>query len=318
MSFSSEVRNELARVIPEKECCRRAELSALLSMSGDLATGEDGRRLLRVQADNAATARKIITLLKENYKRPSTVRVLEQRRFKRKRIYEVDFLLDDEERVIQELAEILRPWERERVLKMTPELNPALLGRTCCKRAYLRGIFLSRGSINRPEGEYHLELLLNDSNMALAVQKMLDKFTLEPGMMARKNYSVVYLKESEKIVDFLRVVEASRALLDFENVRIIKSVRNNVNRQVNCETANLGKTIDASLRQIGLIKKLLEEHGLEILPGNLRDLAAMRMSYSDASLKELGALLEPPLSKSGTAYRMRKLEEMIKEILQED
>jgi hypothetical protein len=114
------------------------------------------------------------------------------------------------------------------------------------------------------------------------------------------------------------VVEASRALLNFENVRIIKSVRNNVNRQVNCETANLSKTIDASLRQIELIRRLLEEQGLEILPGNLRDLAEMRMSYTDASLKELGALLDPPLSKSGVAYRMRKLEETIEEILQED
>lgn len=315
MSFSSDVRNELARIIPEKECCRKAELAALLAISGDLVVGEDGRRILKVQADNAATARKIITLLKENYQIPSTVKALEQKRFKRKRIYEVNVLLDGEDEVLnKELEEILLLREKE----TTPVLNRSLLGRTCCKRAYLRGIFLSRGSINRPEGEYHLELVLNDSRMALAVQKMLDKFVLEPGLVERKNYLVVYLKESEKIVDFLRVVEASRALLNFENVRIIKSVRNNVNRQVNCETANLSKTIDASLRQIELIRRLLEEQGLEILPGNLRDLAEMRMSYTDASLKELGALLDPPLSKSGVAYRMRKLEETVKEILQED
>ena len=315
MSFSSDVRNELARIIPEKECCRKAELAALLAISGDTAVDEDGRRVLRVQADNAATARKIITLLKENYQIPSTFKALEQKRFKRKRIYEVNVLLNGgDEALNKELEEILLLREKE----TTPVLNRSLLGRTCCKRAYLRGVFLSRGSINRPEGEYHLELLLNDNRMALAVQKMLDKFALEPGLVERKNYLVVYLKESEKIVDFLRVVEASRALLNFENVRIIKSVRNNVNRQVNCETANLSKTIDASLRQIELIKRLLEEQGLEILPGNLRDLAEMRMSYTDASLKELGDLLDPPLSKSGVAYRMRKLEESVKEILQED
>ncbi|MDD2510200.1 MAG: DNA-binding protein WhiA [Syntrophomonas sp.] len=316
MSFSSDVRNELARIIPEKECCREAELAALLAVSGDLAADEDGRRVLRVQADNAATARKIITLLKENYHQiQSTVKAVEQRRFKKKRIYEVNVLLDGgDEALNKDLEEILLLLEKE---KFTA-LNRSLLVRTCCKRAYLRGIFLSRGSINRPEGEYHLELVLNDNRLAFAVQKMLDKFELEPGLVERKNHWVVYLKESEKIVDFLRVVEASRALLNFENVRIIKSVRNDVNRQVNCETANLSKTIDASVRQLELIGRLFKEQGLELLPGNLRNLAEMRMVYPDASLKELGVMLDPPLSKSGVAYRMRKLEETIKEILQED
>ncbi|MPN40483.1 putative sporulation transcription regulator WhiA [bioreactor metagenome] len=143
------------------------------------------------------------------------------------------------------------------------------------------------------------------------------KLSLEARISERKNSLLLYIKESEKIVDFLRLVEASKALLDFENVRIVKSMRNQVNRQVNCETANLAKTVDASVRQVEMIEKLLDKIGVKGLPPNLRDLAMLRLDYPDSTFKEMGVMLDPPLTKSGVAYRMKKLEGFAATILDE-
>lgn len=305
MSFSSEVRNELARVMPGKQCCRKAELSALFAINGAVSKNDDGSRSLKGTAENAATARKIFTLLKEAYHLQSSVKIVEQKRFNKKKNYEVDTRLRQDNFWIARELNIM-----ESDVNIKPEINSSLLAKSYCKRAYLRGIFLSRGSINRPEGEYHLEFVLNDARIAAFIQKILDKFKLDARMVERKNHLVVYIKDSEKIVDFLRIVGASRALLDFENVRIIKSMRNNVNRQVNCETANLAKTVNASVRQIELIERLIQRTGMKGLPRQLRELAELRIDYPDASLQELGTMLDPPLSKSGVAYRMRKLESM--------
>lgn len=309
MSFSNEVRNELARIIPDKGCCIKAELSALMAVNGTAVETGTGDILLRTVAENAATARKIYKLFKEAYQLQAAVKVIRQRRFNKQHVYEVESLLrPDKSWIMNELNLAFEQGKRKSVN------NRRLLRKNCCKRAYLRGIFLNRGFVNRPEVDYHLEIVVNDRWLAAEIQELLDKFALEARGIERKNNLVLYIKESEKIADFLRVVGASKALLDYENVRIIKSMRNEVNRQVNCETANLGKTIDASLRQLELIKGLTDTDGLEILPSHLRELALARITYPDYSLKELGAAMNPPLSKSGVAYRMRKLEQYIEEI----
>ena len=307
MSFSNEVRNELTRVMPEKECCRKAELAALLASSARWLDSDNGGTDLVIQAENAATARKIYKLLKDSYGLHAAVSSEVKRYFGKNHVYEVSAHIPAEDKWIKE--ELL-PFHRGS--NKSPG-TPSLLGKSCCKKAYLRGIFLSRGFINRPEGDYHLEITLNDPVLATEVQKLLARFDLHAHSFERKNAPVVYVKESEKIADFLRVVGASNALLDFENVRIIKSMRNSVNRQVNCETANLAKTIDASLRQTDLIEGLIARGGLESLPPNLRELALLRMDYPDSSLQELGEMLKIPLSKSGLAYRMRKLERIAEE-----
>lgn len=309
MSFSNEVKNELARIIPEKECCIKAELSAFMAVNGTASETGGGDILLRAVAENAVTARKIYRLLKEAYQLQAAVKIIKQRRFNKQHIYEVESCLESDKLwIIRELNVALDQGKRK------AESNRALLKKGCCRRAYLRGIFLSRGSVNRPELDYHLEIVVHERWLAGEIQELMDKFDLEARGIERKNYLVLYIKESEKIADFLRVVGASKALLDFENVRIIKSMRNEVNRQVNCETANMGKTIDASLRQIELINRLADSNGLEILPLQLRELAIARSTYPDYTLKELGAIMNPPLSKSGVAYRMRKLEKYIEDI----
>ena len=303
MTFSNQVRNELARIIPEKQCCRKAELSALLSLKGEVLNTENGKVLTAV-TENAITARTVFKLLKESYGLQPSVRMKEHKRFKRTRVYVVETLLSSEEGWI--LDELLVLDEEGRIKR---QVNQRLIGKNCCKRAYLRGVFICKGFVNRPEGNYHMEMVLNNTRLANDVQKMLLKFDLEARQSERKSGLIVYVKDSEKIVDFLRLVGASKALLDFENVRIIKSMRNQVNRQVNCETANLAKTVDASIRQVELIQKLLDRVGVNGLPRQFKHIAMLRIDNPDSTLKELGAMMEPSLTKSGAAYRMKKLEE---------
>ncbi len=311
MSFSTDVRAELARITPAKPCCRRAELAALLLLNGSLIRAEE--TILQVELDNAATARKVFLLIKEELGLQPAVSMQQRKRFRKTRVYLVkSVIMPGQENILSNLELT----EENGLIKRQARWR--LLTRTCCKRAFLRGVFLSRGSINRPEGEYHLELILPEPDMALEMMKIMSKLDLEARQVERKNTQVLYLKESDKIADFLLTIGANIALLDFENARIIKSMRNSVNRQVNCETANLAKTVDASVRQIELIERIIALRGWEYLPSHLRDLAQLRVEYPDAPLKELGEMLNPPLSKSGAAHRMRRLEELADALLEEN
>lgn len=309
MSFSNEVRNEVARYIPDKPCCRKSELAALLLFAGQLEETANGR-MLKISVENAATARKIYQYTKELGPWTATIESEQKNRFRKSRAYDVVMGLDEEN--IKLLGEMGLFYPDRRHVPWN------LIGKSCCRRAFIRGIFLSRGFINRPEGNYHLELVMSDTRLALEVQKMLKKMGLKAGRIERKNHLVVYLKDSEKIADFLRLIGASKALLDFENARILKSMRNTVNRQVNCETANLVKTIDASVRQVELMEKLIQSRRWELLSPQLKELAMVRLKYPDSTLKELGEMLSPPLSKSGAAYRMRKLEQTAEELLEQN
>ncbi|MGI6452515.1 MAG: DNA-binding protein WhiA [Syntrophomonadaceae bacterium] len=305
MSFSNEVRNEIARIIPAKECCRKAELSAmLLSIGPQLKYQDENKPILQAIVSNAASARKIFKLLKQNYHLTPSVNIGRQRGFNKNRIFEVNTSFSPGQVwILEELG-----------ITDRGKINWKLVTRNCCKRAFIRGTFLCRGFINRPESEYHLELVLNDTKMASGIKKILKKYHLEAQMIERKSNIVLYIKESEKIVDFLRIIESHKGVLQFENVRILKSMRNQVNRQVNCETANLSKTINASLRQIEFIKELINSKGWEKLPQQIKELAILRIEHPDYTLKELGMMIDPPLSKSGVAYRMRKLEDLAEKI----
>jgi len=313
MSFSNGVRNELAHIMPNKTCCQRAELAALLALRGEIIYKEDGTRNLLVEAENAASARKVYRLLKEFCQLQPGVRIVQRKRFKQTRFYLAESQLTDNDiKLMEEMGLIDSKGNIRR------DVDWKMLGKNCCKRAYLRGVFMCKGFINRPEGNYHLEMVLNDSSMANDIKKILTKLKIEARIGERKNNLIVYIKESEKIVDFLRVIEASKALLNFENVRIIKSMRNQVNRQVNCETANLGKTIDASVRQVELIESLIEKLGINRIPKQFRELAILRIDHPDSTLKELGLMMTPSLTKSGVAYRMRKMEIYAEETLNKD
>ena len=183
----------------------------------------------------------------------------------------------------------------------------------CCKKAYLRGWFLAAGTVTDPEGQYDLEMVFKEKDRADAIASLLKEYDIEPGESKRKDTYVLYIKEGQKVVDFLGIVGAHSSLMKFENARIVKEVRGRVNRRVNCETANIKKTISASARQIKDIEYLEQNGILDSLPEGLKKVAQARLANPDVSLAELGELIDPPVGKSGVNHRLRKLCEIAAE-----
>lgn len=181
-------------------------------------------------------------------------------------------------------------------------------------RGIIREAFLQSGSISDPEKFYHLEIVFQQKTEAVGLQYLMRHFGLDGKIIERKGHFVVYLKEGAQIADMLRVMEAPIALMEFENIRIVKEMRNSINRQVNCEAANLGKTISAAVRQVEDIKFISSRAGLDNLPESLAETARKRLEYPEATLKELGELMDPPLGKSGINHRLKKLSELAEEL----
>ena len=181
-------------------------------------------------------------------------------------------------------------------------------------KGLIRDAFLRSGSISDPEKFYHFEIVFTSEEEAKAIQKMLEDFELDAKIVERKGHYVVYLKEGSQIADMLRIMEAPLALMEFENVRIVKEMRNSINRQVNCEAANLGKTISAAVKQVEDIKFICSKVGLENIPEGLAETAKKRLEYPEATLKELGEFMDPPLGKSGVNHRLKKLSELAEDL----
>ncbi len=286
MSFSQNVKEELAGHMSPARHCQLAELAAMIHFCGQYGRDKEGRYTIGFQTENEAVSRKGFTLLKKTYNIDTDVGI-------------------DEGQMREFLYKIGDPEE---------PVNPILIKNSCCQRAFLRGAFLCTGSISDPTKGYHLEFVCTDTGKAEQLQKVLQIFSIEGKIVLRKKYYVVYLKEGESIVDLLNVCEAHVALMEFENLRILKEMRNSINRRVNCEAANITKTVNAAARQIEDIEYIRDHGGLRMLPDNLREMAEVRLEYPDASLKELGEYLDPPVGKSGVNHRLRKLGEFAEKL----
>ncbi len=304
MSFAAETKRELATVFDEKRECRVAELSALVQMNGKVYRTND-EMILEIQTENAAIARKIFSLIKDVFAISAEIMVRKKMRLKKNNVYLIR-LLNNVEELLQELKIV----DSEMVYNL--KIDPDLIKTTLCKRAYLRGAFLAAGSLNNPEsGSYHLEISSNSQEHAEDLAKLSNYFRLNARWSERKKGFFIYLKEGEKISDFLSVIGAHQALLKFEDVRIVRDIRNSVNRIVNCEKANLKKISDTGVRQAESIRLISREIGLDNLPTRLQEIAELRLQYPDASLQELAELLPSgKISKSGVNHRLRKLEEI--------
>lgn len=289
MSFSSEVKEELAKRISPARHCQIAELAALMHLCGQYGRDERGGFTVGFQTENEAVARKGFTLLKKTYNIDTGIVLREE---------EMQGLLD-------KLGDLSRP------------VSPLFIRSTCCQRAFLRGAFLSVGSISNPAKGYHMEFDCDSQEKAKQLQELIRGFDIEARIVRRKKYHVVYLKEGAGIVDLLNVCEAPVSLMNMENMRILKDMRNSVNRRVNCETANITKTVTAAARQAEDIEYLRKHFGFQNLPGTLREMAEIRLEYPDAPLKELGEYFTPSLGKSGVNHRLRKLSELAEKIRSE-
>ena len=311
MSFSGNVKEELSHHLGSARHCRIAETAAIISICGGVMIDSRGRYSLKIHTENLSVARKCFTLLTKTFNIRTDLAIRTNRMKGSVSYYIVVKEHDAALRILQATKLINQYGEVEEELSVVRNI---VIQETCCKRAFIRGAFLASGSMSDPEKSYHFEIVCATREKAEQIQKIMKCFELDGKIVLRKKSFVVYLKEGSQIADVLNVMEAHVALMEFENVRILKDMRNTVNRKVNCETANINKTVSAAVKQIDDIRYIQETKGLDKLPEGLKDMALTRLTYPEASLKELGSLLTPPVGKSGVNHRLRKLSEMAEEL----
>jgi len=303
MSFASETKKELTQIEADNHCMK-AEVSALIRMNGSLSFANK-QLSLDVQTENAAIARRLYTIMKKLYPYNVELLVRKKMRLKKNNVY-ICRVRDGARELLIDLEIISDDFQ------FNHTISPKLIKKSGQKRAYLRGAFLAGGSVNNPEtSAYHLEIYSLYKEHGEALMDVMNEFELNAKTIERKKGFVTYLKEAEKISDFLNIVGAHQAMMKFEDVRILRDMRNSVNRIVNCETANLNKTIGAALRQVENIRFIENSIGLDQLPEKLREIARLRVEYQDVTLKELGEMVSSgTVSKSGVNHRLRKIDEI--------
>ncbi|MFR8033656.1 MAG: DNA-binding protein WhiA [Lachnospiraceae bacterium] len=304
MSFSGEVKEELSGYLPAARHCQIAELAAIFGMCGQIQREKSGL-WVRIHTENIAVARKYFTLLQKTFNIKADMCVRRNAYLKKSRTYIIVITNQDE---VQRFLEALKIEDETGNLAENKKItDQRILQSSCCRRAFIRGAFLASGSISDPEKFYHLEIVCTSQEKAEQMRQIINSFPVEAKIVRRKKYHVVYIKEGEQIGEMLRIMEASLAVMNLENIRIVKEMRNSINRQVNCETANIHKTVSAAIEQINDIKYIREYVGFDNLPENLREIALARLEKPEATLKELGDSLTPPVGKSGVNHRLRKL-----------
>lgn len=311
VTFSGKVKEELSRNWSESPHCQIAEIAAIISLCGKVSINSRERYSVKVRTENISVARKYFTLLRKTFN-IDTETFVSTNRSKGNTTYTV---------IIKQHEDAIRVLKASQLIDENGDIseeystskNP-IVQRSCCKRAYLRGAFLAAGSISNPEKSYHIEIVCGIRKKAQQLKTLMSLFRLDAKIILRKKSYVVYLKEGAQIVDLLNVMEAPVALMDMENVRILKEMRNSVNRQVNCETANIHKTVSAAVKQVEDIQYIQTVIGLDKLPETLQEIAEVRLAHPNTPLKELGDYLSEPIGKSGVNHRLRKISEIAQEL----
>ena len=311
MSFSLDVKNELAHVMPEKKCCMLAEIAGFIRMCGTISPVGGGKMKLMLITENPATLRHYKKLIKEYYDVDANIEVGEAAGPKRGKIY----VLTMDDRADQLAEPILRETGmllvRGGMNYFSDGIYDTLTKSKCCRKAYLRGLFLGSGTISDPQKSYQLEFICSSRVLAADIRKLINTFVdLKPKIASRgKNY-IVYVQESAQVGDMLNIMGAHNQFFELEGVRMMKDARNRANRISNCDNANMDKTLNAAQKQIEAIKRLTDEIGMKCLPEKLREVAQNRLDHPDATLQELADMMDPPMKKSGLNHRLQKLLEL--------
>ena len=304
MSFSGSVKEELLGCIDNARHCRIAEVAAVLAFDGEIVRLPSGEIDLRVSSENESRVRKYFTLLEKTFTMRNSVSI-DDRITKKNNRFVVE--LEEPESTVK-ILQAVKLLGNDRTPQVSDALvNQMVVQRNCCRRAFIRGAFLCAGSISDPEKFYHFEIVCGSKAKAVQLMELIQSFEVDAKIVQRKKYYVVYVKEGAQIVELLGIMGAGVSLMNLENVRILKDMRNTVNRKVNCETANINKTVNAAVKQVEDILYIRDTAGLDSLPENLEETALLRLEYPQASLKELGALLSTPVGKSGINHRLRKI-----------
>ncbi len=312
MSFSATTKNELSRIELDRKCCMLAEIAGFIRMCGTIKLSGGGKLNVLLLTENPAAARHFKKLIKDYFGTQASLVIAKTTMLKKSHYYEL--IIDSEMNAEQILRETGILMVKEGCNYISDGIYSDLIKTKCCRKSYLRGVFLGAGTISDPEKAYHLEIVCNSEILSNDVKKLINSFGLHSKSVLRKNSYVVYLKEAEQIIDFLNILGAHGQLLDFENIRIVKEMRNKTNRISNCDSANLDKTINASVRQVENINLIEATRGLRSLPDKLHEAAMLRLENPEASLIELCELMDPPIGKSGINHRFKKIDEIAEKI----
>ena len=307
MSFSGTVKEEIAEIISSAGHCRLAELSAILGAAGEAGFGPGGRIMLMIASENRNIIKKaaVLILRSTGYVPEVSVTAGKERKGRTYLLAVTDG--NAAVKILQGTGYLTKKGVF-RDFSVPPKEQ--ILQKSCCRKAYLRGMLLASGSVSDPARSWHLEFVCGSEETAEKIREILDGFGISSKTSVRKQTNLVYVKESEGIADTLSLAWAHKSRLAMEEVRIMRGISANVNRTVNCETANLHKTVSASLSQVESIERIRDTVGLDSLPLPLREMAEVRLENPDLPLKELGELLSPPVGKSGVNHRLRKLKQI--------
>ncbi|MFR6012646.1 MAG: DNA-binding protein WhiA [Coprococcus sp.] len=305
MSFSSKVKEELSKECNSPRHCCIAETAAIISMCGKVIFDEKDHVRIEIHTENVTVARKYFTLLKKTYNINTDISIRHSSSLNKNRSYVLSVNDDETARKILMTCRLMKPFG---VIEEDFSISDSLIiQRECCKRAFIRGAFLAAGSVSDPVKTYHFEIVCLSEAKAKQLQMIMETFNINARVIKRRKYFVVYVKDSSQVVDLLNIMGAYNALMDMENVRIVKDMRNNVNRKVNCETANINKTVSAAVKQIEDIRFIQMSSAFDELPESLQEMAELRVRYPEATLVELGQLLDTPVGKSGVNHRLKKI-----------
>ena len=305
MSFSSKVKEELSKECNSPRHCCIAETAAIISMCGKVIFDEKDHDRIEIHTENVTVARKYFTLLKKTYNINTDISIRHSSSLNKNRSYVLSVNDDETARKILMTCRLMKPFG---VIEEDFSISDSLIiQRECCKRAFIRGAFLAAGSVSDPVKTYHFEIVCLSEAKAKQLQMIMETFNINARVIKRRKYFVVYVKDSSQVVDLLNIMGAYNALMDMENVRIVKDMRNNVNRKVNCETANINKTVSAAVKQIEDIRFIQMSSAFDELPESLQEMAELRVRYPEATLAELGQLLDTPVGKSGVNHRLKKI-----------
>lgn len=303
MSFTSDVKEELSRVAPICSHCEKATLAALVRIEGTLFFSGRGKYRIEIATDVPSVARLIIKLLHSLYNLKTKLTARRSVLHKTPN-YLIEVPTQDHlEHALRDMGVLSNDG-------LELGIKKSLIEKQCCAAAYLRGAFLGSGFISNPRGDFHFEITVESEALAEGLAQIMADKNINAKIMSRRSSYMVYLKSGTAILEFLAFVGAHQSALLLENERVIKSVRNDVNRITNAEIANQAKSANASVDQIFAIRKVVEEHGMENLSPALQEIIRLRVSFPEATLKELGERSDPPLSKSAVYHRIRRIEQM--------
>ncbi len=313
MSFSSETKNELARIMPEKKCCMLAEIAGFMRIAGSVQLAGGGRFKIIMTTSNAAVARHYKTLIKTYFSVDPLVGLGQEK--SPKKGHEYMLYIGPEELSEQILRETGILMVKEGMNFISDGIYDGLIRTKCCRKAYLRGAFLGGGTVNNPEKEYHFEIITGTEVLAKELRRMMNSFVdITAKITERKKGFGVYLKAGEQVRDAIGIMGASQQFFRFDEVMMMKGLKSQTCRINNLDNANIDKALKASENQINCINKIKEKRGLDILSAKLRETAELRLENPDVSIEELGKMMTPPLSKSGINNRLRRIEEIAKEL----